>query len=292
MAKRREGRARIGVRRMADDPVCDLFAFDMDGTLLSNDKHMDPATIAAVRGAVERGKHAVIASGRGLGQLGEFTQELGAAGFDYLVCCNGATVYDRQGHKLLHGVVDRTDVLLLLEVCHELDVMFECVYRGNGYVQEDQLESIDHWGMGMYHDLHALTALKVHDMRLWMAMNQDGLIKINPHFTNGEIRDQVYERLKGSLKGEMARAEGTSLEISPAGMTKGTGVLWLADTLGIPRRRVGAVGDGENDVPLLRTVGVPVAMGNAVPEVMDVARFVVADNEHGGCTEVVRRFLR
>lgn len=277
--------------RPGADPSCDLFAFDMDGTLLNGRKEPDAEALAAVRAVTARGKAAVIASGRGYCQLAEYRQALDAAGFGYFVCCNGANVYDREGHALLTGTLDASDVRLLLEVCEGLDAMQDCIICGQVYVQEDQFLRMAHWDMGMYQDLHARTSRFVDDMPRWMLEHQGEISKLNPHFTSGEVRDRVWEALMQRIGGELVKAETTSLEITPAGMSKGTGVMWLAKQLGIPRERVGAVGDSGNDLPLLQAVGVPVAMGNAYPEVKAVCRFEVADNEHHGCAEVVRRFL-
>jgi hydroxymethylpyrimidine pyrophosphatase-like HAD family hydrolase len=52
------------------------------------------------------------------------------------------------------------------------------------------------------------------------------------------------------------------------------------------------VGDGDNDLPALRIVGAPVAMGNAEPEVQAVARHVVGDVEHDGLVEAFELAMR
>ena len=52
-----------------------------------------------------------------------------------------------------------------------------------------------------------------------------------------------------------------------------------------------AVGDAPNDLEALQAVGMPVAMGNATPEVLAVARMTVADNDHDGIVEVVEHLF-
>ena len=51
------------------------------------------------------------------------------------------------------------------------------------------------------------------------------------------------------------------------------------------------MGDAENDLPMLRVAGLGVAMGNATEEALAEADIVVADNDHDGCAEAIRRFL-
>ena len=51
-----------------------------------------------------------------------------------------------------------------------------------------------------------------------------------------------------------------------------------------------AVGDGMNDLTMLRMAGVGVAMGNACPEAMAAADAVTADCDHDGVAQAIARF--
>ena len=85
--------------------------------------------------------------------------------------------------------------------------------------------------------------------------------------------------------------ETASLEFSPTEANKGTGMLALAELLGVPREATMAVGDADNDLPMLRDAGLGVAMGNANERVRAAADVVVADNDHGGVAEAIRTYL-
>jgi hypothetical protein len=52
-----------------------------------------------------------------------------------------------------------------------------------------------------------------------------------------------------------------------------------------------AIGDGTNDIPLLSSVGLAVAMGNAPDEVKAVAHYITLDVEHSGLAAAVNKFL-
>jgi hydroxymethylpyrimidine pyrophosphatase-like HAD family hydrolase len=65
----------------------------------------------------------------------------------------------------------------------------------------------------------------------------------------------------------------------------------LCDHVGIGIESAVAVGDGLNDLDVLRVAGLSVAMGNAADEVKALADVVVADNDHDGIAEVVERFF-
>lgn len=52
-----------------------------------------------------------------------------------------------------------------------------------------------------------------------------------------------------------------------------------------------AIGDNENDLPMLKVAGLPVAMGNAVESVKQQCAFVTATNDEDGVARAVRRFV-
>ena len=61
------------------------------------------------------------------------------------------------------------------------------------------------------------------------------------------------------------------LDINPPGTSKGHGLATVCENLGVDLGHTIAIGDGGNDIPLLRTAGYGVAMGNARPEVKAAA---------------------
>ncbi|MBR3008410.1 MAG: HAD hydrolase family protein, partial [Stomatobaculum sp.] len=60
---------------------------------------------------------------------------------------------------------------------------------------------------------------------------------------------------------------------------------------GIPLSEIIMVGDSDNDVAALKTAGLALAMGNATPEVKEIAGAVLPDNAHDGAAVAVRKYL-
>jgi hydroxymethylpyrimidine pyrophosphatase-like HAD family hydrolase len=77
----------------------------------------------------------------------------------------------------------------------------------------------------------------------------------------------------------------------PAGVDKGQGLAWLADYCGIPQTAVLAVGDNDNDVPMILWAGVGVAMGNASPAARAAADWVAPPVAEDGAAAALEKFV-
>ncbi|GFH21814.1 uncharacterized protein HaLaN_19184, partial [Haematococcus lacustris] len=78
------------------------------------------------------------------------------------------------------------------------------------------------------------------------------------------------------------------LEVLPMGGSKGEGVQWLLDHMGVQAQHVMALGDGENDIEMLQLAGLGVAMGNASARVKSAAAVALtASNDEDGVAEAI-----
>ncbi|MGE4375700.1 MAG: phosphoglycolate phosphatase [Methanoculleus sp.] len=80
---------------------------------------------------------------------------------------------------------------------------------------------------------------------------------------------------------------GFAIHIKNRGITKGTGLRRISERLGIPTKRIAAIGDSPSDIPMMEISGFPAAVGNAHPSVKSAARYV-ADRAFGeGFAEII-----
>ena len=80
-------------------------------------------------------------------------------------------------------------------------------------------------------------------------------------------------------------------EVLPPGVNKGKGVERVLERLGVAPAEALACGDAENDVEMLKLVGVGAAVANAQPAALAAADVVVASNADDGVAQAVRRFV-
>ncbi|MBQ7372300.1 MAG: HAD hydrolase family protein [Blautia sp.] len=104
-------------------------------------------------------------------------------------------------------------------------------------------------------------------------------------------RDWAIELLSGYPEVSFLTGGYHNLEFTKAGVKKGPGLLFLAGHLGIPLEETMAVGDTENDLDILRTAGLGVAMGNAQESVKQTADFITRTNEESGVAYALRRMV-
>ena len=84
--------------------------------------------------------------------------------------------------------------------------------------------------------------------------------------------------------------EAAELTVFSPSASRGSALLGLGERLGVPRERIFAIGDGINDISMLRAAGLGVAMGNAGPDIQAVARAVAETSSEDGAALAIERY--
>ena len=266
-----------------------LIAFDMDGTLLDSGKQILASSSAAIGEATASGKTVAIASGRCPSMIAPYAAEL--PGVRYAICTSGASLYDIAEDAVLTERTFSQEVIdHVVDVVGDEDLMCE-IFSGRGFFYPAaDIERMDRYHMGAYQETYRALGEPMESTWDVLVSGELPLQKFNLHFARVEARERVLAEL-ADAEVELARSETSSLEFSPAGVSKGSGLAELCRIAGLPLEATIAVGDSDNDLPILERAGLAVAMGNAGERVLRAAGAVVADNDHDGCAEAIRRFL-
>ena len=270
-------------------PIYKLAAFDMDGTLLNSRKQIPDSAVSAFRRAQKAGRIIAVDTGRAVSELTPFS--FAKMGIRYGSCACGTVIYDfQEGRVLAKRTIPSDLVPLIVEASRREDLMFQAMIDGVSYVEAADVRNMEHYRMSAYQALYEATTSYAEDVRAFTRAHANQVNKINMYHTNSESRARTLSRLS-ELALDLTFAEDTSLEATPQGVTKGTGLVDLCEVLGLSIEEAIGVGDAFNDIPMLEAAGLGIAMGNSNEAALNAADVVVADNDHDGIAEVIDRYL-
>lgn len=280
--------------RTCHTPEIRLIALDMDGTLLNSTSSILPSSVAAIRAALDRGVSVILATGKARPAAMTAMQAVGLCGDGLVVGSNGPgiflqglSVHGRQGRRIGGGSLPPNVVRRAFEFAQSNDVSI-CGFLGEECVTTCMTPKIEALHYTFYEPLAAVVP------SVDAVLSGQPLRKLLFMASPERVRDELIPLWKEILResgAECMQAVPEMLEIVPTGWDKWVGMQLLLAHYGLPREAVMAVGDGGNDLSLVRGVGLGVAMGNAVPDVKAVAAAVVATNDEGGVAEAIERYI-
>ena len=266
-----------------------LLALDMDGTVLNSQKKISPRTKSAIDDLLKRGVQVVVSTGRGYAELNDYREIFKLMNYGILI--SGGIVYDFFSDTpiKIHALDDET-ILRLIDFGLEERAMIHLLTLKNSIAREVDIQHMSDFDMEIYFDMFNRICLRVDDFKQYVRENPGEVVKVNLYHRDKNSRDKNFERIN-RLGLTMNFAEANNLEVSPANVSKGTGLVELCDFLKIDVAETVAVGDAPNDTEILQAAGFAVAMGNASDEIKNLADFVTLDNDNDGVAAVIEKFF-
>lgn len=297
----------IGPTRLCPQGI-GLILVDLDDTVLIDGTKMTKRVIDTIALARERGVMTCVSSGRALHMVPKRLR--GPETMDYLICANGAVVYDTIDGMLHERLIPRERALAVMDAVEPLGAGWNAFVDGTSYFEWRSLSYLvtgrrqplggsDRLsGSDMRHALHTGAALhtkatmlrlrraarfakrivqhddsmrQVFDIRPYIEVAEGGLLKMGCSLPSAKACERAIDILEHMGDFEIARMSTTELEITAKGATKGNAATWLMERLGIEPACAVAFGDSENDATLAEVCGTFVAMGNADRRVRELA---------------------
>lgn len=238
---------------------------DYDGTLKIFQKPMDPGVVDAIRRWRDAGNAFGIASGRDLRMMLNEIQTHGIA-FDFLVLTNGAALYDGGLRLLQSKPIDNTLIPAILTHAAAMESQHYQLFSTEGiYFFERRKTFFSDLGVP-YFPVDFETALTVKD-----------LTQISFWYRNDREPAEYVRGLIADFGGRVDfQTNVYAIDINAHGVSKASGIEWILPLLGLENAEVHTVGDGGNDVDMVKKYSGYTVAG-AVPEVIAVARKVYTD---------------
>jgi len=268
-----------------------LIALDLDGTTLTDDKHISEATRQALEEAAENGVNVVIATGRTFSAVPE--EVFSVRGIRYVMTSNGAMITDTWNDEVIYeNHLAPSAVENVVALLKQYDFMVETFVGGVAYIDRRFYEGIRDCKIGYRHMEYVLTTRRpVDDLLGFILQNKEHIENININFEYQDDRQMMREKLLQIPDTTLTTAFDTNLEVGGATTSKASALLHLEKILGVSPDEMMAVGDSPNDMAMMKLAGLPVAMGNAKDEVKEIAVYVTDSNKNDGVAKAVRKFV-
>ena len=265
-----------------------LLVLDVDGTLVNKKGAVSAADRAAIKKAAAMGVRISLSTGRVIQACLKLIRELALDGchifYDGALVANLVT-----GEELYARPISGTVVREAVEFARASGTYLE-LYSTNHFFAERE-----NWSDDIHRRFFWVEPTFTDFSGIW---ERERIIKAELVVHNAaeeakvaEFRRHFGRRLRFSTASTPAFPDVRFINITDPGVSKGEALKALAARLGVGLEEVMAIGDGTNDLPLLKVAGLAVAMGNAPDELKVLADHITLDVDHSGVAAAVERFL-
>lgn len=265
-----------------------LIATDLDGTLVTDDKNLTDKTIENVKKALKKNVKIMISSARAFYRLEKYIDELDLRKANqYTICFNGAMIIENITGKVLYSKnLDKKEVNEVIKLGKKINIPI-MLYSKNAHCVEKIPEVIqknkNSKGMNLKIENFNKIDFDKEENYIYKIVFMDKPEKII------EIRKNIPKEI--IEKYEVTSSVPEYIEIVKKGIKKSEAIKFIINKCKIKQEEVIAIGDGENDIEMIRFAGLGVAMDNADNYVKENADYITTSNNDDGVGKVIEKFI-
>lgn len=267
-----------------------LIAVDLDGTIVSNAENISQKSIDTINKASDMGIVVAICTGRMIGEIPQAVRNI--KGIQYFITSNGSSIIDNSGSVIYSDPLENETADKVLDILSDYQCMIDLYIDGEGYMQASDAQKLDYYNVtdGFDKVLKNSRTLKK-DIREYYEDTNPRLEKINLFFANKKERKEAICRISHLIPPpKIAYAMDYNLEITSNTCCKGQGLQFLSDMIKADMSEVMAIGDSNNDISMLKSAGIPIAMGNASKNVKNYAKHITDTCENDGAAKAIEKY--
>lgn len=265
-----------------------LIASDLDGTLMSPD-HLTvaPRTKSALLSARDKGIKIAIATGRALNFTAGVTAQIPFV--DYVVCSNGASVYDRNSGKFVYRNTVSADITSeAVRLLVSLPVYFNIYIDGEIYVQKGTEKYFQNTGLPtVFLDEFASKLTVCEDIISATDGKEAELIDV--FYGTADLKNTIFDFFE-SHGLVLTSALAGVVSATAVGSDKGTALKGLGEILDIGADEMMAFGDASNDSTMLKFAHCSFAMENGDEICKASARYSAPSNAEDGVAQMIEKY--
>lgn len=261
---------------------------DLDATLLCDDKSISEKNRGAIQRMLAEGHYIALATGRPVENGRAVARELGLTlPGCYMIAFNGAVLYDCSADRVLLKRSLPIDVVQELFERAKKAGLYAQTYTNTDIITTKHTKELDYY-------------TKKSKLSYKLSENVLDLLDEEPQkvlLIALERKERLIKFQRENLKWEQGKCNSffscaEYLEYCPVDTSKGSGIEYLTQILGMSMDSTVAIGDEENDISMIRTAHIGVAMKNGIQEIKNVADYVTEnDNNHDAIAEVIEKFI-
>ena len=263
-----------------------LVVCDVDGTLMRAGMPIPERNVEMIARFREHGGNFTICTGRGIQASRKLINDLGIN--IPAILCNGGLIYDYGSEKILsQSILDIQYKELIKDFVTVFpEIGYEVVSGNDIYVPQNN-EIINHhlYVNNMEYKMMPIEKITADANKILIGADEDTISRMKMYYNNKRDIVPYYKKF------DFTQTSPVYFELMPKGITKGDGLTSLANILGIKQRNTSAIGDFENDIPMLKSAGTAVVVDNAPDHVKALADVIVCDCLCGGVGEYLEKLL-
>lgn len=263
-----------------------MLVLDIDDTLLNSERHITPKTFQALIEWQQSGRHLVLASGRPTPSLLDVAKQLHMTQYNaYVISFNGAVITRLSDEQPIFSqtidIAEQPQIIDYLQT-NGLSVL---TYTDDHRILIDKPNAFS----DVESELTGLETLYNSTMIQQLATPRLKFIGVGD--------DNIVKQLDSQLNGHFGTATYVTtskpffLEFMHRDVSKGDSIKRLCQHLNVSLDEVIACGDGNNDLTMIETAGLGVAMANATPLLKNAADVITRSNDEDGIAEIIAQYL-
>jgi Cof subfamily protein (haloacid dehalogenase superfamily) len=264
-----------------------LVVSDMDGTLLRDDLTLSKKNIDAIKKIREKGIHFAFATGRPDQLMREYVDIVQLK--EPIIMANGSIVGNPfQVERVFEKGIDKFVVDNIIHYLEEKNMTYMVYTKEAIYCKDNERYRLfKKRNETLSANRRSLFIATEHPKDL---IEDDQVVyKILVIEQNQELYNSAYTYFNNLDDIVVFQSHVKFIDINPANTDKGKGLKMLADYYGIDMSEIVAFGDQQNDINMIKEVGIGVAMQNAIPELKAVANDITLSNMEDGFAHWVEK---
>lgn len=264
-----------------------LIALDLDGTLLTDKKQISSHTKQVLLKAKEEGHILVISTGRPHRSSINYYHELNLD--TPMVNFNGALIHHptNRNWDALHNPMPIRTAHKIIDACYDLGV--------NNILAEVMddvfIDSYDRKIIDFLDQMADEPPYTIGNLKHKLQVDPTSILVYPEEHQVDNLRNHLDEYHAEIIEHRKWGAPFNVIEIIKKGMNKAVGLEKIAYYFDIPKEKIIAFGDEDNDLEMIDYAGVGVAMGNAIDPLKSIAKHVTATNEEDGVGIFLQSYL-